>query len=311
MESFIASAASFRSVWNDLDHNLEKISESAIRAANDNARLLLLPECCLTGADWPTGVKTPSLESVAVTTNSPAMDRVHSIAQSTGLFLSVGFYETHDGRLSVSQALIGPNGIAGVYRKVHEGRYSSCDADLFPVFDIGFARIGTSICYDNMFPECSRILALKGADVVLSPFTSLPFSRAMWRQMRLVALRARAQDNRLFILSASHAMERRADKADEWGYSGICCAIDPLGRVIAESKGVAGKSQRIVVELDERMRRTYFIGDVPALRNRRPEDYRELVDSDIQKKYMMSAPVFKYNDSETTQTVDERRDIPN
>lgn len=109
---------------------------------------------------------------------------------------------------------------------MHEGRRSSNEAELLPVFDLGFARVGISICRDNMLPECARILALKGAELLLAPFMSLPLSRKEWRLNRLLALRARAQDNRLFVLSTSHAMPHLEGKPSEWGYSGICCAVD-------------------------------------------------------------------------------------
>jgi predicted amidohydrolase len=156
-----------------------------------------------------------------------------------------------------------------------------------------------------MLPECARILALKGAEVLLAPFMSLPLSRKEWRLNRLLALRGRAQDNRLFVLSCSHAMPHTPGKPSEWGYSGICCAIDPLGQVIAESKGRAGQPQRLTVTLNESLRRTYVLADVPSIRDRRPADYRELIDPDLQRRYVEDAPPFRYNEQADRLTVEE------
>lgn len=151
-------------------------------------------------------------------------------------------------------------------------------------------------------PECSRILALKGAEVLLAPFISL--SRKEWRLNRLLALRARAQDNRLFVLSASHAMPHVAGKPREWGYSGLCCAIDPLGQVIGESTGRAGQPQQVSVTLDEALRRTYVLADVPSIRDRRAGDYRELTDDALQRGYVGRLPRFVYNELADQLTVE-------
>ena len=296
LDELKVAAASTSARWGRIDSNLRKIVKAAERAAQEGSRLLLLPECCLTGADWPTGAKSPPVEEVALPLDSEPVREVARAAERTGLVIAVGLYERWQGRVHISHALLGPQGLLGVYRKVHEGRLSSRETDLFPVFDLGFARVGVSICYDNMFPECARILALRGAEVLLAPLTSLPLTRRAWNLYRLVALRARAQDNRLFVLSASGAQPHIEGRPPEWGYSGICCAVDPLGEVIAVSRGRAGQPQRVAVTLREELRRTYLTADVPALRARRPCDYAALVDEELQQTYLDTAPAFRYND---------------
>ena len=296
LDELKVTAASTSARWGQVEQNLRKIVRAAERAAEDGARLLLLPECCLTGGDWPTGAKSPRVEEVALELDSPPVREVAVAAKRTGLVIAMGLYERWQSGVYISQALIGPRGIVGVYRKAHEGRLSSREPDLFPVFDLGFARVGVSICYDNMFPECARILALRGAEVLLAPFTSLPLTRRAWNLYRLIALRARAQDNRLFVLSASGAQPHIEGRPPEWGYSGICCAIDPLGEVIGISRGRAGRPQRLTVTLREELRRTYLTADVPALRARRPRDYAALVDEGLQEAYLNTAPAFQYND---------------
>lgn len=307
----IVSAESTPSQWGQVDLNLAQIAEAAERAADDHARLLLLPECCLTGANWPEDRADPPVEQVALGLGSAPMREVARLARRTGVILAVGLWEKcPGGRVHITQALVGPGGLLGAYRKVHEGRHSSREKDLFPVFDLGFARVGVSICYDNCFPECARILALKGAEILLAPFTSLPLTRAAWRLERLVPLCARAQDNRLFVISASHARPHVPGRPGEWGYSGICCAIDPLGRVIAESRGRTGRPQRLTVTLEERLRRTYLLAHVPGLRNRRPADYAALTNPSLQLAYLASADAYAYNDHADVWTCPKRRRSP-
>lgn len=296
MQTITVTAASTAARWGQIDDNIEKAIAAAECATHAGSRLLLLPECCLTGGDWCTAAKEPRVEDVALALGGPELGKIAQVARRTGLVLAVGFYERHGASVFVTQALVGPAGVIGVYRKVHEGRRSSTDTELFPVFDLGFARVGISICRDNMLPECARVLALKGAELLLAPFMSLPLGRDEWRLNRLLALRSRAQDNRLFVLSASHAMPHVPGKPGEWGYSGICCAIDPLGQVIGESKGRTGRPQQLTATLEESLRRTYVLADVPSIRDRRPDAYCELFDEDLQRRYVQAFPPFRYNE---------------
>ena len=295
MQTFTATAASMDSEWGDVDGNLERIRRAAAAAAESGSKLLLLPECSLTGADWPTGEKSPSVEEVALELDSAPMQALAACAGAADLVIAVGLYEKRPWGVNITQALVGPGGLAGAYRKAYEGARSSREADRFPVFDLGFARVGVSICYDNMLPECARMLALKGAEVLLSPFTSLPLTRDAWELYRLVALRSRAQDNRLFVVSASHARPHVEGRPAEWGYSGICCAVDPLGRVIDVSDGADGTPQSVTAELDESLLRTFALADDPAIRHRRPADFAPLADEGVQARYMDSAPPFEMN----------------
>jgi len=275
-----------------MDANLTKALRAADRAADDGSRLLLLPECCLTGGDWPTGAPSPRPEEVAIGLDSPVLREIAGAARRTGLIIAVGFYEARSGRVVISHALVGGHGIVGVYRKVHENRRSSRKPDLFPVFDLGFARIGMAVCRDVALSEHARVLALRGAEVLLAPFMSLPLTRTAWRLQRLLPLRARAQDNRLFVLSASHAMPQVPGRPSEWGYSGICCAINPLGEVLAVSRGTVGRPQRLTVTFEEHLRRTYFLGDPPAMQARRPGAYADLTSARRHQAFLADAPPF-------------------
>src|SRR6185437_11957107 len=71
-----------------------------------------------------------------------------------------------------AMVLVGPDGFIGKQRKIHcsrdEAFYYKGGREL-PVFDIGLSKLGIVICYDNQFPEIARILALRGAEVILMP----------------------------------------------------------------------------------------------------------------------------------------------
>lgn len=296
MQTFKAMAASLVSKWGCIDENLDAIRKRIRQAGARGARLLLLPECCLSGANWPQTQTRPAPADVALKLGDPAVEAIVSASADAGIYTAFGLYERNGKKINITQAIAGPGGLVGACRKVHEGRLSSTEAELFPVFELPFARIGISICYDNMFPECARILALKGAEVLLAPFTSLPLSRQAWKDQRLTILRARAMDNRMFVLSASHAEPHVKGRPAEWGYSGICTAINPLGTVLATSSGRTGSPQSVAVTFKEADQRTYVTADVPSMRNRRAADYAELTDAHLQKEYLKNAAAFEYND---------------
>ena len=82
------------------------------------------------------------------------------------------FCEIFRGTHYNTSALVGPDGLIGLQRKVH----ASFDEFLqfrqayeWNVFDLGFGTVGTAICHDSDFFESWRILALKGAEIVLLP----------------------------------------------------------------------------------------------------------------------------------------------
>ena len=70
-------------------------------------------------------------------------------------------------------AIVGANGVVGIYQKTHlffrEKSYFDAGVEGFKVWDIGGAKIGMMICFDWIFPESARTLALGGADLILHP----------------------------------------------------------------------------------------------------------------------------------------------
>jgi predicted amidohydrolase len=132
-------------------------------------------------------------------------------------------------------------GFLGVQHKVHV-----CGNDR--IYELGQAwemievdswHFGTTICFDAEFPEAARILALKGAEVVLVPFASgrrNAFGQAAepqdWAREIRVWAPSRAYDNRIFVLGVNHGANvtdargdvvnnpRMAPGVEEWALPG-------------------------------------------------------------------------------------------
>ena len=119
-----------------------------------------------------------------------------------------------------------------------------------------------SICYDLRFPELYRILAVRGARVIVVPAAfTVPTTRDHWE----ILLRARAIEDQCFLVAANQ-IGRHAPGLQTGGRSMI---VDPWGVVIAQAPD---REAVIVADLDldalARVRRT-----LPSLANRRPEVY--------------------------------------
>jgi predicted amidohydrolase len=105
--------------------------------------------------------------------------------------------------------------LAGTYRKTHlpreEWEAGLTPGNTYPVFDTDFGKVGLIVCWDVQFPEPSRAMALKGAELLLLP---------IWGGSDVLA-RARAIENHVFLVSSTYDMRS--------------FVVDPTGAVIAEA----------------------------------------------------------------------------
>lgn len=153
----------------DVEANLARIEREAAALAETD--LIVFPELAVAGPV----TDRRSAERLAEPIPGPTTDRLQAIAAASGVFLVVGLVEREagSGRLYNSAVLIGPEGIAGRYRKLHlaaeDRAWATAGDGGLPTFDIPPGRVGLQIGYDALFPEAARALALDGADVIAYP----------------------------------------------------------------------------------------------------------------------------------------------
>jgi predicted amidohydrolase len=166
--------------------------------------------------------------------------------------------------------VIGRDGsIIGRYRKTHlplaELESGTEPGDAFPVFETDIGRVGVQVCYDHMYPEVTRLLALNGAEIVFTPVMG---DGRYENQAHEAVARARAIDNAVYYVTSMRDVPSSL-------------IIDTRGRVLADSKGTPG----VVfaeVDLDERHYQPWMsIGGEGDFRNiwrreRHPSLYRGL-----------------------------------
>ena len=132
------------------------------------ADLWVLPELCNTGYLFRSKGEVEDLAETIP--DGPSVQAWREMAYERNTHVVAGMAERSDGKVFNAAVLVRPSGAVRVYRKAHlfdeEKRWFEPGDSRFEVIDIGQARIGMMVCFDWIFPEVARILALKGADVI-------------------------------------------------------------------------------------------------------------------------------------------------
>jgi predicted amidohydrolase len=167
MEPFTVAATQVETRHLDVDHNLELHVRLIEETAAAGCHLVVFPEGSVTGSNGSEEV---------VRHAEPSDGRIYRTLQAEAarhrIVVSYGFCELYRGTHYNTSALVGPDGLLGLQRKVHASYdefFRFRQAYEWDVADAGFCRVGTAICHDSDFFESWRILALLGAEVILLP----------------------------------------------------------------------------------------------------------------------------------------------
>jgi deaminated glutathione amidase len=253
------------------DENLATAEQLIHAAVSAGADLVALPEL------WT----CHGLESAYRANAEPIPGKttrfLGDLARERGIYLLGGsILEVHPSspKLHNTSTLFRPDGeMSAVYRKIHLFDVKAPDREYLESGTIapgaemvtakaGAATLGLSVCYDVRFPELYRLLALRGAEVLMVPAAfTLQTGKDHWELL----LRARAVENQAFVVAPA----QWGQKADgRWTY-GRSLVVDPWGTVLAQCPDRDGFALA-TLDLDylDRLRE-----DFPALKNRRPEAY--------------------------------------
>jgi predicted amidohydrolase len=185
----------FRPLFGKPEQNCKKII-SALE--NVDADLIVLPELALSGYYFKD--KNESLKYAETPDDSTRLDSLVNLANKKNMHLVVGFAEKQGDQCYNSAALIGPNGIEHIYRKVHlfnEEKFCFDPGDTpFIVNEINGVKIGIMICFDWVFPEVTRVLAMQGAQIICQPSNLV---LTFCQQTML----ARCIENKVFAITAN------------------------------------------------------------------------------------------------------------
>jgi N-carbamoylputrescine amidase len=231
-----ALAAVAGSFGRDVGRSLDRIASVVAEARTRGADMVVLPECALGG--YMTG-------GAGVSVDGPEVARLAAIAGDT--VVCAGFTEAGpDGSAYSSAVCVSGDGVLGHHRKVHlppSERGTFAAGSEFAAFDTPVGRVGMLICYDKVFPEAARTLALDGAEIVAS-MSAWPVCRfepakrigddRQTRQFNLLD-QARAMENQVVWVSSNVA-----GRAGTLRFMGQAKVVAPDGEVLARTGGRAG-----------------------------------------------------------------------
>lgn len=251
-----------------------------------DVKLLAFPEFAHTAPIYETVEELA--DRLAIPIPNEHTDRYHQKARERGVYIQTGTFlevdNSYPGSVFNSTCLIGPEGLLTTYRKVHpwlpwEVHASPHDIpgyreNPFPVADTEIGKLGCAICYDWLFPEAIRELALQGAEVLIRVSAYMdPWGATPPMDWWTVVNRCRALENVAYVVAANQGA--RADHYPPFSWPGGSMIVDHDGRILSQAD--PGPGEKIVVAPI----------DLPALRadrerrlghnllaHRRPEAYR-------------------------------------
>jgi predicted amidohydrolase len=244
------------------------------KAAAQGARLIVFPECALTGYGFDT--RDEALAH-AEPIPGPTLELFGRECARLGVYAAFGLLERDGDRLYNACALVGPGGIVAAYRKVHlpflgVDRYADPGDRPFAVHDAGGVKVGLHICYDGSFPETGRVLALAGAEILVLPTNWPTHSECAAEHM----VACRAMENNVYMMAVN-----RVGEESGFRFIGRSSIAAPDGEILAR----AGSDAEEILSADvdpARARRKRLIRvpgkhEIDRFADRRPAFYNPIV----------------------------------
>lgn len=261
MGTFNLAIAQLRSNLFEKETNLHRVLVTMSMAKSKNAHYVLFPELFTTG--YFLGDRVFDLSE---TIHGSMVTAIREHANRLGMGVIIGFPERDGDQFFNSAIFIDRQGeILGTYRKIHlfdhEKRYFS-SGDSIPVFDVPEGKFGMMITYDMEFPEVARVLAIKGAQVILI----LSSNMIPYQPYQQIYLRARAIENHVFVATAN-----RVGLENDTVFFGESEVIHPTGTSLHKSFN----NEDLAVVPITLMETAESKGVLDYIENRRPEIYHK------------------------------------
>lgn len=263
----------------DEAENIAAVSALVEQAAGAGAQIVLPPE--LFSGPYFCREEDEALFALArPTAEHPSVKAMQVLAARLNVAIPTSFFERDGHHYYNTVAMIDADGaILGTYRKSHipdgpgyeEKYYFRPGNDGFKVWDVAGARIGVGICWDQWYPECARVMALQGAELLFYPTAigSEPYdadldTSRMWRR----AMQGHAVSNCMPVIAANRIGTEGGQRF--YGHSFI---TDEWGDLVAEFG--AGETGVLVTRLDLARAARHRAG-MGFFRDRRPQLYARI-----------------------------------
>ena len=266
--------------------NIEKLKVNIRKAAREGAELVVLQE--LHNGLYFCQTEDTSMFDLAETIPGPSTETFGALAKELGIVLVLSLFEKRAPGLYHNTAVVleKDGTIAGKYRKMHipddpayYEKFYFTPGDLgFEPIDTSVGRLGVLVCWDQWYPEAARLMALKGAELLIYPtaigWESSDTDDEKARQLNawIISQRAHAVANGLPVISVNRVGHEpdpsgQTNGIQFWGNSFVA---GPQGEFLAQASN--DHPENMVVEIDmersENVRRWW-----PFLRDRRIDEY--------------------------------------
>lgn len=301
MRNICVASVQFEHIAGNKQANLDKIKYFVEKASKQNVKMIVFPECCITGYWFLRKLSKDELMDLAEPVfDGPSSKILISLSKEYQMTIGAGLIEISDDKKLYNTYIVAmPNGDCRRHRKIHAfvSEYISSGSE-FTVFDTPHkCRVGVLTCYDNNIIENVRITALMGAEILFAPHqtggcnspdphTMGLIDRALWenrhnnpqaieeelrgskgRGWLMRWLPSRAHDNGLFIIFSNGV-----GIDDDEIRTGNAMVIDPYGRIITET--CKAGDDMVIADLDASLMERNT--GKRWIKTRRPELYKPL-----------------------------------
>jgi predicted amidohydrolase len=261
-------------VFNDPSANAQKAALKLQEMKDAGVDLAVFPEAFLTG--YCVDCQADA-DAIAIPRDHKSIRLIQDAANRLGIMVIFGFAELRNEKVYNTAALIETGEAPKFYSKTHLPILGLDNfvvgGDELPVFDTKLGRIGILICFDLRPPEPSRVLALKGADLIVLP-TNWPQGAEVSADYMPIS---RAAENRVFFATCD-----RVGTENGFSFIGKSKIVSPSGKILAS----AGSSEEVImadVDLAEaRLKRNVVVPgkyETTVFECRRPELYAAITEA--------------------------------
>ena len=267
------------------DANVNRALEIADNASSQNVDILLFQELFQT--EYFCSTKNNDFFNLAIEfPDHSIFQKFSNFCKAKNMVIPISFFEKYQDKYFNSLIVIDANGsLSDIYRKSHipegpgynEKFYFSPGDTGFKVFKTKFATIGCAICWDQWFPECARILAMQGAEILFYPTAigsepqdpSLD-SRKHWTNVMV----GHAAANQIPII-ASNRIGTESEKDITVNFYGNSVIIDHIGNIVSQMNETEEGINIHDFNIDEIKKYRESWGN---FRDRRPDLYKKICD---------------------------------
>ncbi|MEX2680071.1 MAG: nitrilase-related carbon-nitrogen hydrolase [Candidatus Sigynarchaeota archaeon] len=252
-------------VFGDKEKNFKQVME-LVETNHVKADLLVLPELFATGYAFTSRLEAHDLGEIPGEETTKFLSR---LSRQTGAAVAGGFIEIACDQAYNAAMIVDGDRIVCTYRKIHlfnkERKWFTPGDVPFAVHEVRGAKVGLMICFDWMFPEAARSLALLGADVIAHPANLvMPYCQK--------AMVTRCLENHVYAVTANRiGTEKRGD--DTFTFTGGSQITGCKGDILASAP--SNHVDASVVDIDPRAARDKKINDFnDVMSDRRPDFYK-------------------------------------